>query len=283
VNPKLLRPGIRSFVAVADKNSHLRHSISLQAESWGVDESHAYDPSVPVDMFQTSAVAIHDFLGISWAETLALMTLAFRLVTLPLYIGSIAIGQRRARAAKELVELRIMAKEAVLLRDKDLLNGIDMEYKRRLTSLGLSSNPLQGLGYFILAQLPWTTVMLFSVKGMATQASIFTSFGLDSKFLWCDSLALADPYGILPLLSTAAVAVSPSQGRTHTTESRENNDSASHRDARYIKYALHGATFAFLPFAMQLPSGMLVCFLVNTIFSRLVSHLVRRYILRERR
>lgn len=252
----------------------LLEKVKAQADSWGIDSTAAYDPSLPVEGFQRAAVAIHDTLGVEWGTTLGLMALGFRVITFPLYAGSVAVGRRRASAAKELTELRDMAKEAVLLKDQKLVNDIDKEYKQRMKALGLSGNPLQGLGYTLFAQMPWAATMLFSLRGMSTQPNLFPSFTLDSQFLWCESLALADPYGILPLLSTMAVALSAGKPKQQI---KPDQPSLSARDQKYVVYAIRGASFTFLPFAMQLPAGVLIFFLVNNIFNRVTTPLIARF------
>ena len=144
-----------------------------------------------------------------------------------------------------------------------------------MKSLGLTGNPLQGFGYALFAQMPWAATMLFSLRGMSTQPSLFPSFALDSQFLWCESLALADPYGVFPLLSTVAVAFSG--GRPQTVQ-KSGQPSLSARDQQYITYAIRGASFTFLPFAMQLPAGVLIFFLVNNLFNRITTPLIVRYL-----
>jgi membrane protein insertase Oxa1/YidC/SpoIIIJ len=256
----------------------LIEQVTAQANAWGIDPTSAYDPSLPVEGFQRLAVNIHDSLGVEWGTALGLMALGFRWVTFPLYAGSVAVGRRRAAAAKELTELRDMAKEAVLLKDQKLVNDIDREYKHRMKSMGLTGNPLQGLGYTFFAQMPWATIMLFSLRGMSTQPNLFPSFALDSQFLWCESLALADPYGILPLLSTMAVALSAGKSQTAV---KPGEPSISARDQKYVMYAIRGASFTFLPFAMQLPAGVLIFFLVNNLFNRITTPMITKYLCKK--
>jgi membrane protein insertase Oxa1/YidC/SpoIIIJ len=270
------RSSIRLQRRLCSSKSDIAENINSQASMFGVDPSAVYDPSFPVEMFQRTAIRIHDSLGISWASTLALIALGFRVITSPLYAGSAAVGKRRANAAKELTELRDMAKEAVLLKDQQLVDQIDKEYKQRMNSLGLTGNPLQGFGYLISCQVPWATIFFVSLRGMATQPSLFESFVYDSKFLWCESLALADPYGVLPLISTAAVALS-TKSNTKPPSNGETTPSLSMRDQAYIKYAIRGACFTFLPFAMQLPAGLLIFFLINNVFNRVAGSIISRY------
>lgn len=233
----------------------------------------AYDPSLIVELFQRLATGAHDSFHISWGLSLLTLAAGFRAATFPLYAGSLLVGKRRALAAKELTGLRDIAKEAVLLKDQQLVHDIDKEYKRKMKSFGLTGNPLQGFGYMFMAQLPWTTTMLFAIRGMSTEPELFPSFAFDSSFLWCESLALPDPYGILPFLSSAAIALS-SYNR-ESIPSRKGSISA--RDRIYVKYAMRAACFTFLPFAMQLPSGMLIFFIFNTVFNRLAAPLVHRF------
>jgi membrane protein insertase Oxa1/YidC/SpoIIIJ len=249
--------------------------IAQQASSWGSDPHIAYDPWLPVDLFQRLAVGIHDQAGLEWGTSLVSMAALYRGVTLPMYAGSVLVGRRRAAAAKELTELRDIAKEAVLLKDQKLVHDIDREYKQRMKAHGLSANPLQGLGYVLLCQLPWTSTMFFAIRGMAMNPELFPSFAFQSSFLWLDSLALADPYGILPFASAAAIALSSSMRRSPATGDVA-KASISDRDRTYLNYAMRAACFTFLPFAMQLPSGILIFIIFNTVFNRVAVPLIHR-------
>jgi membrane protein insertase Oxa1/YidC/SpoIIIJ len=244
-----------------------------QAEIFGLDPAHAYDPSLPVEAFQSAIGAVHSSsFDLSWASSCVAVAGIFRAATLPLYSQSIVKGRRRAEAAKELVDLRDMAKEAVLLRDQKLVQDIDREYKTRLAGYGLTGSPVEGFGYLFLCQLPFVTTMLFSIRGMSTQPELFKSFITESGIGWIPSLALPDPYGILPLISTSIVALASSrQG------SGDVSKSISARDQQYIQYAIRGACFTFLPFAMQLPAGMILFFIFNSIFNRLATPLIHQY------
>jgi membrane protein insertase Oxa1/YidC/SpoIIIJ len=184
------------------------------------------------------------------------------------------IGRRRAEAAKELADIRGLAKDAVFLRDQKLLQDVDREYKSRLHAKGLSNNPFQGLGYAAFVQLPWTLTMFVSLRGMVTHPDIFQEFCCESNFFWCPTLALPDPYGILPLLSSLLIL--RSAGRASTS-----GHSLNRHDVRYFRFAVTGATLTFLPFAMQLPAGMILFFLVNTIFNRITTPLIHSYMSRQ--
>ncbi len=162
-----------------------------------------------------------------------------------------------------------MARDAVFLRDPKLLESVDKEYKNRLSARGLTNNPFQGLGYTTLIQFPWTITMFLSLRDMSTHADLFKDFTANSATLWCPSLALPDPYGILPLLSSLMVL-----RNLHASTNRSQNNSVI--DPVRLKYVLSGATLTFLPWLMQLPSGIIMFFIVNTAFNRLVTPWVMR-------
>jgi membrane protein insertase Oxa1/YidC/SpoIIIJ len=255
----------------------LVNAAKQQAENFGVDSNSVYDPSIPIDLFQRFATYLHNDIGMTWPTTLISMAALVRLTSFPIYASSIIKGKRRAEAARELEDLRNMAKEAVLLRDQQLVHDIDREYKRRMKMFGLSGNPFQGFQYLFLVQLPWVTTMLFSLRGMSTQPDIFPSFITESGFTWCPSLALPDPYGILPLLSSTSIVLSSLRSGNSASDDQRKIQSLSERDQLYVKYAIKGACFTFLPFAMQLPAGIIIFFLFNTIFNRLATPLIYKF------
>ena len=117
---------LRRLHSARDASQILSQARS-QASVFGVDPSVAYEPAVPVDLFQSSAAYLRDSFNLSWPEALLSLGALFRTVTFPLYVASIRKGRRRSEAAQELAELRDMAKEAVLLRDENLVRAIDRE------------------------------------------------------------------------------------------------------------------------------------------------------------
>ena len=238
-----------------------------QAAFLGVNPLEAYNPSIFTEGFQNLATYAHDNLGLTWPSSLLCIAASFRVITLPLYVGSVLKGKRRAEAASGLGEIRELAKEAVLLRDENLVNIVDKEYKQRIKAYGIAQNPLEGFGYLFLAQIPWFFTAVFSLRGMSTQTDLFASYIGDSRLFWCESLALPDPYGILPVLSTSIIVLS-------SCMPKDKSAGLPPVDPRYLKYAIRGACFSFLPFAMHLPSGLIIFFIFNTVFNRIVTHFI---------
>lgn len=256
------RSGI-SFKLIHTQVDSIKLAVSQQATLLNEDLSKSYDPSFPVEAFQTALQTVHNELGVTWVASLLLIASAFRICTFPLFKSSLIMGWRRSEAAVSLKDIREMAREAVLLRDKNLVLDIDREYKARLHALGLTTNPFAGMGYLLIAQMPWTCTMMFAMRGMSTRLDCFPSFILGSEFLWCESLALSDPFGILPSISAMYIAL-----MTYQSSSIASNDTGKSINLLYMRYAIRAASFIFMPFAMHLPSGMIVFFIFNSVFSR---------------
>lgn len=165
-----------------------------------------------------------------------------------------------------------MARDAVFLRDPKLLETVDKEYKTRLASKGLTNNPFQGIGYAAFVQFPWTITMFLSIRDMATHSDRFSEFTTDSNFMWCPSMALPDPYGILPLMSSFMVL----RNLHKSTSSSNAPTNKFSMDPSHLRYVMTGATLTFLPLLMQLPCGIVIFFIVNTTFNRLLAPWVHR-------
>lgn len=269
----LLRGPIRRNFSSTSSSPLILRKITEQAQLFGVNPDEAYNPTFIVESFQSLITFTHGELGFSWPSSLLLLATSFRAITLPLYVSSTLKGMRRAEAAQQLGEVRALAKEAVLLRDQTLVNVVDREYKQRMQAYGLSSNLFQGFGYLLLVQMPWVTTTLFALRGMSTQPELFSNFITDSRLLWCESMALSDPYGILPVLSSSVILLSSSYARVSVDKQPRFSV-----EPLYLKYAFRGACFTFVPFAMHLPAGIVTFFIFNTVFNRLASYLIRRFI-----
>ena len=248
-----------------------------QATLFGVDLTQAYDPSIPVEGFQTALLTLHDAAGLDWSTSLLVTAGVFRAATFPIFSGSLKKGWQRAAAATELKDLRTLAREAVLLRDKNLVMDVDREYRARLSALGLTNNPFTGMGYMLLVQAPFTLTMIMAMRGMSSRIDYFPSFILDSKLGWCDSLALPDPFGIFPLLYATSLVLGTYRATgAGVLNSGSESATAAIDNSVYVNYAVRAACFVFLPLAMELPASMVIFFLFNSIFTRISTSLLPR-------
>lgn len=61
-------------------------TLEEQSSNFGVSTRDAYDPCLPVDLFQQSLNSVHETLGTSWPLTSVAFASFFRLITAPIYV-----------------------------------------------------------------------------------------------------------------------------------------------------------------------------------------------------
>merc|ERR1711957_680542 len=97
----------------------------------------------------------------------------------------------------------------------------------------------------------------------------FRSFVVEPS-LWLDSLVLADPYGILPVISACAVLLNAEINTPPPREGGEDN-------AVYFRFVIRGAVLAFVPLTSMLSSSMLMFMATNATFTALATMIYRRF------
>ena len=108
---------------------------------------------------------------------------------------------------------------------------------------------------------------MFFVSGMCTHPEAFRSFALDAPG-WLDSLALPDPYGILPAISILAVLSNIEFSTRAFAKLRSVPLTEKEKsDEQYMLLVLRGATMLFAPMTMWLPSCMYVMLVSNNLMT----------------
>ncbi|KAF4676190.1 Cytochrome c oxidase assembly protein cox18, mitochondrial [Perkinsus chesapeaki] len=245
-----------------------------QADNFGVDWTTVYDPWPHVDAVQTMLSTVHEITGSSWVSTICLVAVGFRALTLYFNVRSIEISSRRQAAMVELLPLAREVRTALNTGDNDRFDRKVEEYRQELSKHGIGRNPFQGMGFLFGIQTPWIITLFAAIRGMATHPDVFRSVCLDSNFLWCPSLMLADPYGILPLASSV-MAIAAARAQMKLVPVVSDPDRAEW-DTTYFNYGLQGAVLLFLPFAVHLPAGCFIFVMCNTVMNAVVNIVVKR-------
>ncbi|CAK0799845.1 unnamed protein product, partial [Prorocentrum cordatum] len=170
----------------------------------GVDVSAPYEPWLPVDMMQTLLLQVHDALGCSWLAAIVMACVGIRAITLPISVSAIRGSREKALIQPEFV--RLTEKQQQLSADGDQEKMA--ENNKKLQAFQQKHGKffmLKGTGNLILVQMPLYITAVTAMRGFASHPDVFRSFAMESP-LWLDSLALADPYALLPM-TTAAIMI----------------------------------------------------------------------------
>jgi YidC/Oxa1 family membrane protein insertase len=212
---------------------------------------------------------LYQFLGHNFALAITVLTIAVRLLTLPLTLPA----QKSAKKQQEL-RPKIQELQKKYAKDKERQSQELMKlYKEEgINPMGgclplLIQLPIMMAFYQSVAKvLADTPLALLSLSGsIAGNASMTSLVPLSSKFLWLN-LARPDPWYVLPIL---VVFTSWFQQKMMTPNASTDPQTASMNQTMQITMPL---MFGFL--TMQWPSGLAIYFVVTNIVGIIIQLIV---------
>jgi len=253
------------------------------AVSRGVDVTAPYEPWLPVDLMQTLLVDIHEATGCSWFAAIMLAVLGIRIVTLPISVAAVRAGREKAVIQPKF--------EALMQKQKSMSISSNQEQAARVEKeLGQFTQKhgrffmLKGTGNLILFQMPLYMTAFASMRGFANHPDLFRGFAMESP-LWLDSLALSDPYALLPLLTAAmfvtntelfgSIDTEVAQAAPTVSESTSSQVTGESTFKKYQKWIMRGSAVFFVPMTWNFPAGVFVFMSTNTVLSSLQNVVLR--------
>ncbi|CAJ1445802.1 unnamed protein product [Effrenium voratum] len=240
---------------------HLLDRCLEAAAGRGVDSSD-YHPWLPVDLFQTLLVDIHEYAGCSWFTAIVCTCLAIRALLMPVTIAAMRGSREKAILQPEYEEL--MQKQKALRMDSDPDKSQKIQKKlQAFTQKHGRLFMMKGTWNLFLVQMPLYITAFAALRGMANHPDMFRGFAMESP-LWLESLALADPYCILPVI-TGAIMITNTElfgsVDTEATQIEEKGDGAAFGQntmQKYQKHIMRGSAVLFIPMTMNFPAGVFI-------------------------
>ena len=229
--------------------------IQAQSSLFEQPSSILYEPFFTVDCLQSTWKFASEC-GSPWWSVIAGTTLFFRLATLPLQASVLRLIRSRREGLDEFEPARVAMTESFMRRDIATAKEQLIEYNNALRSKGLLGIPFSNK-LLIACNISWFLTFFNALRGMVTHPDSFPGFAMSSSCAWMPSLALADPLGILPVVSSIAYVAA--------LESRE--EFRSHPKADKMRYAIRGLTFVMLPISTHLPAAFYVYMATNAFFN----------------
>ncbi|CAK9032689.1 unnamed protein product [Durusdinium trenchii] len=172
-----------------------------EAVGRGVDVSSAYEPWLPVDLFQTLLVDIHEHTGCTWLSAIVCTCVAIRTLLLPVSVASIRGSREKAVLQPQYENLMQKQKELRIDGDPEKNSKIQKQIQQFTQKHGRLFM-MKGTWNLIFVQLPLYITAFAALRGMAGHPDLFRGFAMESP-LWLESLALADPCYVMPILTSA--------------------------------------------------------------------------------
>ena len=235
----------------------LVEQVESQRGQLGADvDAGLYEPWLNVDTMQSIFLGLHENLQVPWWVVLGSVNLGFRFGSWPLQVEALQAMRERRVKLDEFEPARLAITESMLRRDRELAKTQILEYNEALKSRKLASMPRVNK-IVIALNIGWFLTYMGAIRGFLCHPDLFPSFILNSEFLHLTSLALPDPTGVLPVLSSAAYLAA--------LECRE--EFRLHPQAEKMRLAMRGLTFLFLPLASQLPAAFYLFMATNAMFN----------------
>jgi len=260
---------------------HLLDRCLEGAVSRGIDVTAPYKPWLPVDLMQTMLVNVHDTLGCSWTMAIVLACLGIRIVTLPVSVAAIRGAREKALIQPQFVELT--QRQQALAVDGDQQKKADNVKKLQdFTQKHGKFFMLKGTWNLILFQMPLYITAFAAMRGLASHPDLFRGFAMEAP-LWLDSLALQDPYAILPVFTAAIMltnielfgSIDTEAAATMPSSPIENAVGGTGTFQKYQKHIMRGSAVAFVPLMWSFPAGVFIFMSTNMISSQIQNRVLR--------
>jgi len=238
-----------------------------------------YAPWIPVDLFQTLLVDVHEYAGCSWLTAIVCSCIGIRALLLPVSIAAIRGSREKAILQPEYEKLMQQQKAVRLDGDPEKNNRIQKKIQNFTQKHGRFFM-LKGTWNLVCVQLPLYITAFAALRGMASRPDLFRGFAMESP-LWLDSLALADPTYILPVLTSAIMLTNQELFGSVDTEAAPTESSTDASPGgpstmqKYSKYFSRGSAVLFIPFTSGFPSGVFIFMCTNMVTAALQNRVLQ--------
>jgi len=247
----------------------------------GINFEVPYEPWINVDLMQTLLIDMHEAYGCSWSVALVMTVLAIRIVTIPIQISALKGARSRALLQPEMNRLMAARNAATAPADinrttKDL-QAFNNKHGRFFM--------LRGVWNLLLFQVPLYLTAYAATRGLANYPDLYTGFALEAP-LWLESLALPDPYAILPIAVSAVMLTNVElfgsvdtemQQVQPTIQQQESNPQVAGQAtvAKYQKWVMRGGALVLIPLTWNFPSSTFIFMLTNITMATTQNRLLR--------
>eukprot|EP00928_Gymnodinium_smaydae_P024818 TRINITY_DN19971_c0_g1_i1.p1 TRINITY_DN19971_c0_g1~~TRINITY_DN19971_c0_g1_i1.p1 ORF type:complete len:483 (-),score=119.16 TRINITY_DN19971_c0_g1_i1:85-1533(-) len=246
----------------------------------GSDLSVPYEPWLPVDLMQTLLIDVHSALGCSWLSAIMIACIGIRVITLPVSISAIRGGREKALIQPQFMKLT--EKQQAADGDQEKMQKIAKEHQAFTQKHGRFFM-LKGTWNLLCVQMPIYITAFAAMRGFAGHPDQFRSFAMEAP-LWLDSLALPDPYAVLPIMTACIMMTNTELFGSIDTDTPEMSAKTTPVNAqvagtgtfqKYRKWIMRGSAVIFIPMTWNFPAGVFVFMSTNMIAATVQNQLLR--------
>lgn len=245
----------------------LLHNTTLNSDQLGYLKSVGLvDGWWPSDIIQQVLEYVHVFSGLPWWGTIAITTVAFRVVLFPLFMKSSDTMARSQSIMPETKKLRKEMTHAMSTGDRALQQRKQMELsllnkKHGVKYSRMFLSPITQMVYSVGSFFGIREMANLPIDGLSTQGT-----------LWFENLAAPDPYIGLQLISAALYSVAFKFG----------GDTGNAQFGGNMKKVFMVLPFASIAFTWNMSAAVMVYFSANGLCSIVQSQLLRNAAFRKK-
>eukprot|EP00929_Paragymnodinium_shiwhaense_P050792 TRINITY_DN25580_c0_g1_i2.p1 TRINITY_DN25580_c0_g1~~TRINITY_DN25580_c0_g1_i2.p1 ORF type:complete len:455 (-),score=109.45 TRINITY_DN25580_c0_g1_i2:55-1419(-) len=255
------------------------------AASRGIDVAATYKPWLPVDLMQTLILDVHAAAGCSWIAAIMLTVLGIRVITLPVTIAATRGSREKALITPQFQKINARQQALQQEGNQEKSAKVDKEMQDFLQKHGRFFM-LKGTWNLLLFQMPLYITAFATMRGFAGHPQLFPGFAMEAP-LWLDSLALADPYGILPCMTACimltntelfgSVDTDMAQANPLTQQQEQTNTPVAGINTlgKYQKHIMRAGAIFFIPMTWNFPAGVFVFMSTNMVMATVQNRLLR--------
>ncbi|EKX72840.1 hypothetical protein BEWA_013990 [Theileria equi strain WA] len=233
---------------------------------------------LPVDSVQDALHVLHDFTDLPWCSTIALATLIVKIMMFPLWIAAERSRRMNAYLIPEVTELKHKFKEAYATGNTKAAQ----ELQSRMFQIVKRKTFVKGSIIQVVATLSQGAIFASVYGGLrlfAINPRDCPNFTFESP-LWLDSLALPDPYFILPSIFGMLMTIVCEQNN-ETAEMMRGNRKIDPKNAELVKEqrkqdilkgVSRGAIVVFTVYSLFMPASAFFYLVPSFLFQTLVRH-----------
>lgn len=261
----------------------LERCLESSAARGGGNVTGVYKPWANVDLMQTLLIDVHEALGCSWIMAIVMAAVGIRVITLPISIAATRGSREKALLTPKFKELTDKQKEYAATGNHAKVGEVGKELQDFTQRHG-KFFVLKGTWNLLLFQMPLYITVFASMRGFAANPDLFRGFAMEAP-LWLDSLALPDPYAVMPMLTAAVMLTNTelfgsidtevAQAAPVEAKSGDANVGGQSTFVKYQKWIMRGSSLMFIPLTWNFPAGVFVYMSTNLFFATLQNRLLR--------
>jgi YidC/Oxa1 family membrane protein insertase len=209
----------------------------------------------PVNWAQDLLMIIHDFTGLPWWVTIALVSFTIRSMTFPLAVKARRATVNMANNREQIQKIQTSMRDIISSSRDGYKNPQYQQLQEKLIQMQEKGGYTTSDLFKPMVSAPFFIVYFLALRGMAAQVESFTYGGT----LWFTNLALPDPFALLPIINAMGVFTSfkISQSKIVTISSGQ----------QYLTWLMAGISLLSIPFTMYLPSAIFMYWIPSSLFA----------------